>query len=437
MNPEFLRNLWLEASPFRLALIAGLLLLVFSAEVVSMQAPAGLSTIGQTATMLYFFFTVLWGTRNAALAVVGEIRERTWDSQKLSAIGPVEMVWGKLFGATVQNWFGGLLCLAVSVWQITITQGPDAALTSAARLLLLGVLAQSVALLSSLMMIRRNTGNWRLDIFLCQVAGILAAYSFGSVLSTLRYLARDSGPLTWWGRTFDGNTFHLASLVLFTGWALVGCWRAMRAELRFSNGPFYWLAWLAFIFVYQAGFESMLPHRLDVAQLHGTVLRVALGGLAILGSAYGMAFLEPKDPVRMRWLEEQVAAGRLWRAFLALDAWMLSYAATLAVGVVLAVLMLTGGGVPGWALAVLAMLGFLTRDVSIFVLLRSRAGGRGDFAALAVLGALYILLPMLVHGGGLTVLFLPVPGSLLSLLAAWAQGMGLALWARQSMRAKA
>ena len=31
MNPEFLRNLWLEATPFRLALIAGILLLLFSA----------------------------------------------------------------------------------------------------------------------------------------------------------------------------------------------------------------------------------------------------------------------------------------------------------------------------------------------------------------------------------------------------------------------
>ena len=31
MNPELLRNLWLEASPIRLALIAGLVLLVFAA----------------------------------------------------------------------------------------------------------------------------------------------------------------------------------------------------------------------------------------------------------------------------------------------------------------------------------------------------------------------------------------------------------------------
>ena len=41
MNPELQRNLWLEASPFRLALIAGLVLLVFAATAV---APIGLAT---------------------------------------------------------------------------------------------------------------------------------------------------------------------------------------------------------------------------------------------------------------------------------------------------------------------------------------------------------------------------------------------------------
>ena len=47
---------------------------------------------------------------------------------------------------------------------------------------------------------------------------------------------------------------------------------------------------------------------------------LALAGLSLLASAYGMAFLEPKDPVRLRWLGEQIRAGRLYSAFLALDA---------------------------------------------------------------------------------------------------------------------
>ena len=105
-----------------------------------------------------------------------------------------------------------------------------------------------------------------------------------------------------------------------------------------------------------------------------------------MASAYGMAFLEPKDPVRLRWLGEQVRAGRFYAAFLALDCWMLSYAATVAVGLVLAVVWAATLNI---ALAVLAMLGFLTRDIGIFLLARFQAGAKGDFAALAILAALY------------------------------------------------
>jgi len=74
---------------------------------------------------------------------------------------------------------------------------------------------------------------------------------------------------------------------------------------------------------------------------------------------------------------------------------------------------------------VLAMLGFLTRDIAIFVLMRGMAGGKGDFAALAVLGSLYLLLPMILKGanlGGLDFLFLPSLSSVLGVIAAWGQG---------------
>ena len=163
MNPELLRNLWLEASPFRLALIAGFLLLI-------PMAPAQAMTTHGAAQALYWFFAVLWGTRSAALSVVAEIRERTWDSQKLSSIGPWRMVWGKLFGATAANWFGALVCLPFILAPMAREAGITSALLYGVILLSLGIFAQAVALLSSLVLIRRQTGNWRLDTFLCQVA---------------------------------------------------------------------------------------------------------------------------------------------------------------------------------------------------------------------------------------------------------------------------
>ena len=424
MNPELQRNLWLEASPFRLVLIAGLLLLVFAA---TSAAPSGLATTSSAALGLYWFFAVLWGTRSAGLSVVSEIRERTWDGQKLSSIGPWEMVTGKLFGATAANWFGALLCLLFVLGFNWHDQGPAGAISYGVILLALGVFAQAVALLSSLMLIRRQTGNWRLDTFLCQVAGIGAAFTYYSLWSSIPAFEHSgTQSIAWWGHDFNLSGFHLVSLLLFLGWALVGCWRAMRAELRFANGPYVWLAYLFYGAVYSAGFESWIGHQVALPA-EATASKLALAGMTLLASVYSMVFLEPKDPVRLRWLGEQLRAGHLYRAFLALDCWMLSYATTLVVGLILALSWAAGP----LSLIVLAILGLLTRDVAIFVLLGGKAGGRGEFAALAILGALYLLLPMILAGlgmRGLDFLFLPTPNAL-AVIAAWGQGVVVAILA--------
>ena len=146
-----------------------------------------------------------------------------------------------------------------------------------------------------------------------------------------------------------------------------------------------------------------------------------------------MTFLEPKDPVRLRWLGEQVRGRRLAKAFLALDTWMLSAVAAMAVGLILA-LVLASGSVMTYALAVLAILGFLIRDVAIFVVTRVLAGTKGDIAALAILATLYLLLPMILAGlnlRALNVLFLPSMSSPLAMVFAWGQGVACAFWARR------
>lgn len=450
MNPELLRNLWLEATPFRLAQIVGLLVVVLA---LASAAPQSILTPQGAATTLYWFFVVLWGTRNAALSVVGEIRERTWDGQKLSAIGPWTMMWGKLLGATSANWFGGLLCLPVILIGTWGEAGPVTALSYIVILLALGLFAQAVSLLSSLVLIRRNSGNWRLDTFLCQVAGIGAGFVYYSLWSSVDAFEQSgTRTLIWWGREFNLSGFHFTSLMIFLGWALLGVWRAMRAELRFANGPFVWLAYLAYLAFYTAGFESWASHYMasfsqSAGPLQSATIRLGLAWLALLSSAYSMVFLEPKDPVRFRWLGDQIRTGAVGKAFLALDAWMLSYGAALATGVILAGVLLANSAVVGslslssLAPPVLAMLGFLTRDVAIFVLMRALAGAKGDFAALATLGVLYLVLPAIAHrtGLGFAFLFVPVIGAagLWGAFAAWLQAVPIAAIALRSILRRA
>ena len=85
MNPEFQRNLWLELTPRRITLMVGVagarLLRRGGFRATRITARRGPPRCSITSIV------VIWGARNAAMAVVGEIRDRTWDMQLLSSIG--------------------------------------------------------------------------------------------------------------------------------------------------------------------------------------------------------------------------------------------------------------------------------------------------------------------------------------------------------------
>lgn len=432
MNPEMQRNFWLELTPARLLLMTGFVLFLI---VIFSAAPPGFPSSGAVATALYYFLVVLWGTRNAGLSVIAEIRERTWDSQKLAAIPPFSLMWGKLFGTTSFVWFGGLLCLPFIAYPVWRDAGPADAAGELAILILQGVLAQSVALLTSLNLIRRQHDYWRLDAFLCQVMGIAAAFSAYGLPHLLSLGPQTQAPISWWGLTLEPQRFQFLSLLVFTAWALVGCARAMRVELRLVNGPFVWLTFLAFLAFYEAGFESWFAFGVAGTLLadHAVALRFAIADLALAFSAYGMVFLEPKDPVHFRWLIGQARSGRAKRAFFALDSWMLSSGATILCTLLLVLVLWRDpqliAGEPAFSLILplLAALGFFARDIALFVLLRTWSRERGDFAALAALAVLYVVLPQ-IAGPAQSLVLPQMKMPAIALAAAWMEAAFVWTW---------
>jgi len=98
MNPEFRRNLILHLSPHRLiampTVLGAFVLVVYTLQDRSFDWGTGL-----VAEFAYYFFTFLWGTKLAAESIVGEVVDGTWDQQRMSAMRPWRMAWGKLFGA--------------------------------------------------------------------------------------------------------------------------------------------------------------------------------------------------------------------------------------------------------------------------------------------------------------------------------------------------
>jgi hypothetical protein len=434
MNPEFERNVWLELTPRRTLMMAGLLALTFFAASLAEGAEWGPSGV---ASLLYYVLVVVWGSRNAAMSVVGEIRDRTWDTQRLSSLSAATMTWGKLFGSTIYNWLGGAICLVVMMTNLVTHLGPATAAAELVYYLGIGVIAQSASLLASLIAIGRRQAHSRLDQFVYQAFGLVAALAVyyiwskagPSISPSNRQAAADVIP--WWGASMNAGAFLLTSLAIFAGWTLLGCYREMRLELKMRNGPLVWIAFLVFMGIYVAGFDAWLSPQMKAWD--AIALRLLLAGTTYILLTYVMVLLEPKDRVHYRWMAGQIGAGHTANGLSGLQAWMMSYVATLVVGVALSLWLLhdvsvAGSGQP----LVLAELGFITRDVALFVLMQTLPGRRrGDLGALAVLFVLYVLAPAIVDGlGAKSVLFVFFPQlfapTWLGALAAWLQGLAVA-----------
>lgn len=406
MGPEFRRNLWLELPPRRIVIAAVLLSLVFFAAALSggnHDYPASV------ARLLYYAIVVAWGARNAALSVVSEIRDRTWDAQRLSSLTAKDMVLGKLFGSTVYNWFAGAICLAVILTHSLVHDGPLGALIDLVYFLAIGAIAQAAALLASLVAVRRRQAHSRSEIFFYQLTGLAAAIAVfwvwdaadpaGSLLPGRTH----TDVVLWWGHAFGARPFLLVSLALFAGWTLTGSYREMRLELKMQNGPFVWLAFLVFMGVYAAGFDTWLTQNSLTAGWDIPALRLSLAASTFAALTYVMVLTEPKDRVHFRWLGMQIASGRVATALAHLDGFTMSYAAAVLTSAFLTGWLWLYRAVPQDSAALIAAgSGFLTRDVAIFVFFGTLPNRRhGDFMAILVLFVLYVLVPSILNGLGL------------------------------------
>lgn len=427
MNPEFQRNVWLELTPLRLVVMGTVLALAFFAAALS----DGLVTPGAVARLMFVAIVVVWGTRNAARSVVGEIRERTWDFQRLSSLGPGTMMWGKLFGSTVFNWVGGAVCLVVIAADAGNSQGVGFAFAEIVYWIAMGVIAQAASLLASLIAARRRQGRSQFEVFFYQVIGIAAAYAVWAIANpdgkTIGIFGW-AGDVVWWGQELPASGFLLASLAVFTGWILTGCYRQMRLELKLSNGPYVWLGFLVFVTIYAAGFGAFAPPGGHFDEITRRLIMAALVAAAL---AYLTVILEPKSRVQLRWLAGEFGNFHIGTALTHQPCWMMAYLFTALIAVALMVRLGLLGMGSELAMAG-AVLGFVTRDIGIVVLMNMVARRRGgDFLALAILVLVYALLPSIItglHYGSGQALFLPQPTEpvWLSPAAAWIEA--IAVW---------
>lgn len=417
LNPELQRNLWLELTPRRVVMVPVIIGLFFLPSLTLAGDP--LASMSRTGIFLFYFLTVLWGTRMAAGAVVSEVRGRTWDNQRLSALSAADLLWGKLIGAPVLTWYGGAIALIPVILNTLFKAGALEAGLDIAYYLTIGLFAQSVSLLSSLLFIRRRASLSWLDTFLFQIAGLVAGSVAASIWTAARYVGELSS-LQWYGHSYSSAHFSLVSLFAFMAWALFGAWRLMRRELQMRNSALGFGAFLLFLMVYYAGFADLIEN--DGWRLGG---RLFIASLTAAAATYAMLLLEAKDAVEIRRLFARLKSGRVDQFLAGLPSWMIAYLGAVTAMVLFLVSFdpLSGTDIAGhlknlpqmpeldairdfsfsWRAFLLAFLMFLTRDMGLFLMFNfAPRAKRADFVAILWLVLLYFVLPLLIGGMGQT-----------------------------------
>lgn len=300
-NPEFQRNLWLEFSPFKLvaAPVMVLCMALFFAEASFQEHWQGRVLVASV--IAYFGVVFLWGNYAAASSAPGEGKGNTWDFQRMSSLGPWELMCGKLFGATSFVWYFGFLLLALIGFchYAVQAQTPPEALAEqwipgwlyfVLVLIFSGVAGHAAALLISLYNFRYQKSS----IIGAAFIGFFVSVSmfFHAIqLEKIETAGTPDAQVMWYAWHVPESIFIVCSIVFFMFWIIMGAQRMMREELQYKNTPVMWVLFCATTAIYVAGTNFNLPHDLIGNEKLASV-RLFLSYVFILAMSYLIMFSE-------------------------------------------------------------------------------------------------------------------------------------------------
>ena len=391
MNPELRRNLWLEFSSHRLLAMPAIIVLVALFLYAASYAD-GLKSVATVAGYAFLALVPIWGTRLAAESVTDEARGHTWDLQRMSSIGPWQMTWGKLAGATAFVWYGGAICLVLFVLAGT-RRVELPVLTIAGVMIAVSVLAHGVALIAGLNTVRsglagRSSGSVITLLFLLAIA-----WPIGTLVTD------STQAVVWWHGEFFPPRFALASTVVFAAWAVFGAHRSMCGELQVRTTPWALAAFLYFCAVYVAGFTQR-----PQAAWPGGPAAIALAGLGVcLLACYLLLFSERTGAMTLRRLQTRIGRRQWHRALEELPGWPVALA--LAVPFACGASLLAGangvGALRELGSAPIALVLFALRDAALLHFFAfARQPRRVEAVTLVYLVLLYWLVPSLLSAIG-------------------------------------
>lgn len=386
MNPELRRNLWLELSAHRLLATPALIALV-GALILANSDSNGYRVLATVAGYASLLLLTALGSKMAADGIGDEARNRTWDAQRLTSIGPWQMTYGKLAGATAFAWYGGGLCLLVFV-VAGAGQLPGPVLRLAGLIVAGSVLCHAVAFIGSLMAAQRNPATRSTNALVWMFVLLAVAGS------ARRWLTVDQGTVAWWGASHASVNFVLVSAMVFAAWAVLGAYRSMCSALHVPTTPWALVVFLCFVSVYLAGFASP-----STGSATGLVATIGVGvGLV---ACYGLLFLEQTGAMTLRRLQTRISRRQWAQAQQELPGWPVALLLALLFAIGTRLASIRDGGT--WAIADAAFVFWLfaLRDAALMHCFAfSRQPRRVVATTVLYLAVLYGLLPWLLKAFG-------------------------------------
>jgi hypothetical protein len=377
MNPEFKRNLWLSFSMPRLIGMPAILALIFLAIGMNTE----LSKLGSTATALFMGIVWLWGTKNAAAAIGDEQRDHTWDQQRMSALSPWEMTWGKLFGSTLFNWYGGALCLLVLL-VAELPVSPINAISKALAMIAIGLLLHGAALAINLQLGQSDLAQNRRGSF-----NLLLAIPAFFMMPSLFEIS-DSA-IIWWDRSFMPLQFQLLAGTFFAVCSTFAAWRLMQNALQVRTLPWAWPLFACLLAIFLAGFKH------DQLAILGLIISSVM--------TYATLFAEPNGFTVWQRVIARIQSKNWHGALINLPLWP----TTLLLSFVFALLATRSslGAFADITIAPLSIALLLLRDSAICLFLAFNSNSKRVLASsLLYLAIINGLLPFLAQSSGLETL---------------------------------
>jgi len=412
-NPEFRRNIWLSATPTALAVIPALVGLALLTVFYSADDLKDFFRIAAyIGVMALSVGLILVGSRSVTESIAGEVSARTWDSQRMTSLSPLQMTVGKLFGSTILCWYAGAILAAV-VFLASWGQGmAGRGVVVIVNCALVGLFVQAVsggAVLSEMKRSPQGFSSRHSGLYL--IIAVILLFQF--MPTALMFIGNDqagnprtSALINWFGHEFSLSGFQTLTYAIFSFWAVYGLYRNMRAELLLENGPFAWLFFLFTCMAYAAGFFV------------NSAREISDGLLAAFFTAafwtYVTALLEPKDIVEFKRLAEKLAGGDGKSVIRRLPLWaisLLTAAGACLAASALAHYMATPGGFGHPPISPaqfdvdpvfpVSLLCFLLRDVGLICFWHMKPNPkRPDLAFFVTLMVAYAILPLLFYAGG-------------------------------------